>query len=79
MDHSNLKTASSYVNNLLLARGLLRNGKPVDFAKLAAPPTKKTDPGANATVTAQVINLVHDLILRKDVSLSPPLCDLELS
>lgn len=67
MDHSNLKTASTYVNNLLLARGLLRNGKPVDFARLAASHAKKPDSSNNATITAQVINLVHDLVLRKDV------------
>jgi len=69
MDQANLKTASTYVNNLLLARGLLRNGKPVDFVQLAYPrsSSKKPESGTNATLTAQVINLVHDLILRKDV------------
>lgn len=54
MDSDTLHTASTYLNNLLLARGLLRNGKSLDFAK----PTRDT--------RAQVINLVHDLLLRRD-------------
>ncbi|KXT03052.1 hypothetical protein AC578_675 [Pseudocercospora eumusae] len=54
MDHESLRTASTYLNNLLLARGLLRNGEPVDFVK----PSKES--------RAQIINLVHDLILRED-------------
>lgn len=84
MDPSNLKTASTYVNNLLLARGLLRNGKPVDFAALLEPENgrvnhdkdSKRDPKARKgdnngpQVVVQVINLVHDLILRRDVRLS---------
>lgn len=54
MDHDTLNTASTYLNNLLLARGLLRDSKPLDFAK----PTRET--------RAQIINLVHDLLLRRD-------------
>lgn len=54
MDHDTLNTASTYLNNLLLARGLLRDSKPLDFAK----PTRDT--------RAQIINLVHDLLLRRD-------------
>jgi hypothetical protein len=54
MDHESLRTASTYLNNLLLARGLLRNGDPIDFVK----PSKES--------RAQIINLVHDLILRED-------------
>ncbi|KAK1062490.1 hypothetical protein LTR74_010195 [Friedmanniomyces endolithicus] len=54
MDHESLRTAATYLNNLLLARGLLRNGEPVDFVK----PSKDS--------RAQIINLVHDLILRED-------------
>ena len=54
MDHESLRTASSYLNNLLLARGLLRNSEPIDFVK----PSKES--------RAQIINLVHDLILRED-------------
>ncbi|KAK4542746.1 hypothetical protein LTR36_006122 [Oleoguttula mirabilis] len=54
MDHESLRTASTYLNNLLLARGLLRNSEPIDFVK----PSKDS--------RAQIINLVHDLILRED-------------
>lgn len=54
MDSDTLHTASTYLNNLLLARGLLRNGKSLDFAK----PTRDT--------RAQTINLIHDLLLRRD-------------
>ena len=54
MDHESLRTASTYLNNLLLARGLLRNSTNIDFVK----PSKDS--------RAQIINLVHDLILRED-------------
>jgi hypothetical protein len=49
-----LRTASTYLNNLLLARGLLRNGADIDFVK----PSRES--------RAQIINLVHDLVLRSD-------------
>ncbi|WPH03269.1 Hypothetical protein R9X50_00614600 [Acrodontium crateriforme] len=54
MDHESLRTAATYLNNLLLARGLLRNSTAIDFVK----PSKES--------RAQIINLVHDLILRED-------------
>ena len=54
MDSESLRTASTYLNNLLLARGLLRNGADIDFVK----PSRES--------RAQIINLVHDLILRSD-------------
>ncbi|TID26947.1 Afadin and alpha-actinin-binding-domain-containing protein [Venturia nashicola] len=60
MDSQNLKAASAYINNLLLARGLLRNGKSVEFAR-----PSKGEGGTEATM-AQIINLVHDMILRRD-------------
>ncbi len=63
MDSKNLKTASSYINNLLLSRGLLRNGTPIAFAEPA-----KAEGGVDTTM-ARVMNLVHDLILRRDVGL----------
>jgi hypothetical protein len=63
MDPLNLKTASTYINNLLLTRGLLRNGKAIEFAR-----PHKADGGTDATM-AEIINLVHDMILRRDVSL----------
>lgn len=62
MDSFNLKTASTYVNNLLLARGLLHNGVHIEFAR-----PSKGEGGAEATM-ARIINLVHDMILRRDVS-----------
>lgn len=64
MDSQNLKAASAYINNLLLARGLLRNGKSVEFAR-----PSKGEGGTEATM-AQIINLVHDMILRRDVMVS---------
>ncbi|MCJ1401077.1 hypothetical protein MMC11_004289 [Xylographa trunciseda] len=60
MEPQNLQTASVYVNNLLLSRGLLRNGTPIEFAK-----PSKAEGGANATM-AQIINLIHDMVLRRD-------------
>jgi hypothetical protein len=61
MDKHNLQTASTYINNLLLARGLLRNGKPIDFAM-----PENGSGGANATM-ARIITLVNDLVLGRDV------------
>lgn len=57
-----MQTASTYINNLLLSRGLLRNGVPIDFADSA-----RTEGGVDATMS-KVLNLIHDLILRRDVS-----------
>lgn len=62
MEPQNLQTASSYINNLLLSRGLLRNGVAIEFAT-----PSKVEGGVDATM-AKVMNLVHDLILRRDVS-----------
>ena len=62
MDHTSLQTASTYINNLLLARGLLRNGEPIPFDQ--ARPSKSKD---GDTTMAKIMNLVHDLILRRDV------------
>jgi hypothetical protein len=64
MDSRNLETASNYINNLLLARGLLKNGKPIDFAQ-PGDGAEKSD----ATM-ANIINLVNDLVLRRDVRVS---------
>lgn len=61
MDTQSRKTASAYINNLLLSRGLLRNGTPIAFA---AP--EQAEGGLDATMS-QVMNLIHDLILRRDV------------
>ena len=60
MESHSLEKASQYLNNLLLARGLLSNGKPIDFAR----PSRH---GTNTDQTmSRVINLVHDLVLRRD-------------
>ncbi|USP79088.1 hypothetical protein yc1106_06362 [Curvularia clavata] len=60
MESHSLKTASTYINNLLLSRGLLRNGKPIEFAH-----PSRGEGGKEATM-AQIINLIHDLILKRD-------------
>lgn len=61
MEPHNLQVASDYINNVLLARGLLLSGTPIDFAH-----PENEDGGADATM-ARVINLVNDLVLRRDV------------
>ncbi|KAL8712061.1 MAG: hypothetical protein Q9225_007011 [Loekoesia sp. 1 TL-2023] len=60
MESRSLTTASAYVNNLLLSRGLLRNGTPIDFAT-----PEKAAGGMDATMV-KTMNLVHDLILQRD-------------
>lgn len=60
MDSGSLHNASAYLNNLLLARGLLRNGKSIDFACV------KKGSGETEHTMAKVINLVHDLVIRRD-------------
>ena len=61
MDSRSISTASTYINNLLLSRGLLRNGTPIDFAT-----QDKAATDGEATMV-KIMNLVHDLILRRDV------------
>ncbi|KAF2638460.1 hypothetical protein P280DRAFT_471552 [Massarina eburnea CBS 473.64] len=60
MDAYNLKTASVYINNLLLARGLVTDGKPIQFAH----PSRGE--GGKEVTMAQIINLVHSLVLKRD-------------
>jgi len=62
MESENLRTASSYINNLLLSRGLLRNGQTIDFSR-----PDKGEGGLEGTM-GRVMSLVNDLILRRDVS-----------
>lgn len=64
MESQSLRTASTYVNNLLLSRGLLRGGISIEFASPI-----KAEGGLDRTM-AQILNLVHDLILRRDVMIS---------
>lgn len=60
MDSHGLERASQYLNNLLLARGLLTSGKQIDFAR-----PDRHGQSTDATMS-RVINLVHDLVLRRD-------------
>lgn len=61
MEPHNLDAASTYINNVLLARGLLQGGTPIDFAQ------PENDEGGVDGTMARVINLVNDLVLRRDV------------
>ncbi|KAL3445977.1 hypothetical protein BJX65DRAFT_296638 [Aspergillus insuetus] len=55
-----LQAASTYINNVLLARGLVKSGRPIDFAN------PEDEDGGVATTMARIINLVNDLVLRRD-------------
>lgn len=60
IDADNLRTASLYINNQLLSRGLLRDGQSIDFA----------DPGRGEDLEeamGRIMSVVNDLILRRDV------------
>lgn len=61
IDMENLRTASSYINNQLLSRGLLRDGQTIDFANLDG------DDGDSMATHGRIISIVNDLILRRDV------------
>ncbi|KAH7026120.1 Afadin and alpha-actinin-binding-domain-containing protein [Microdochium trichocladiopsis] len=56
----NLRTASLYINNQLLSRGLLRDGQSIDFANPGA------DPGGLAAAMGRIMSVVNDLILKRD-------------
>ncbi|KJZ78287.1 hypothetical protein HIM_02325 [Hirsutella minnesotensis 3608] len=60
IDTENLYTASLYINNQLVSRGLLRDGQTIDFAQLGQ------DEQTTATTAARIISVVNDLILRRD-------------
>ncbi|PHH75231.1 hypothetical protein CDD82_4531 [Ophiocordyceps australis] len=60
VDTANLRTASLYINNQLLSRGLLRDDETIDFANLG-----HLDDGVPDTAS-RIIKLVNDLILRRD-------------
>jgi hypothetical protein len=67
IDSDNLRTASLYINNQLLSRGLLRDGQNIDFA----------DPDAGEGLQGtmgKIMGVVNDLILRRDVSCLYILC-----
>jgi hypothetical protein len=68
MESDNLRTASLYINNQLLSRGLLRNGQTIEFAR------PSTGEGGVDGTMGRVMSVINDLILRRDVSFSfPPL------
>ncbi|KAJ6440471.1 nima interactive protein [Purpureocillium lavendulum] len=60
VDTENLRTASLYINNQLLSRGLLRDGQTIDFANLG------NGEEESAATRARIISVVNDLILRRD-------------
>ncbi|KAI0420592.1 Afadin and alpha-actinin-binding-domain-containing protein [Xylaria grammica] len=60
IDPENLRTASLYINNQLLSRGLLRDGQNIDFAD-----PEGSDGGLEAAM-GRIISVVNDLILRRD-------------
>ena len=57
----NLRTASLYINNQLLSRGLLRDGHNIPFDDPAGGQN-----GLEETM-GDIISVVNDLILRRDV------------
>lgn len=65
IDTDNLRTASLYINNQLLSRGLLRDGDSIDFASSAT----CSDDGA--AISGRIISILNDLILRRDVRTIP--------
>ncbi|KAI0186490.1 Afadin and alpha-actinin-binding-domain-containing protein, partial [Xylaria flabelliformis] len=60
IDPENLRTASLYINNQLLSRGLLRDGQNIDFAD-----PEGSDDGLQINM-GRIISVVNDLILRRD-------------
>ncbi len=64
IDPDNLRTASLYINNQLLSRGLLRDGQDIDFAD-----PEGSDGGLQVAM-GRIIGVVNDLILRRDVRVS---------
>ncbi|KAG6107564.1 hypothetical protein E4U14_004100 [Claviceps sp. LM454 group G7] len=60
IDTENLRTASLYINNQLLSRGLLRDGDSIDFAGAWLRDEE------DAAVSGRIISLLNDLILRRD-------------
>jgi hypothetical protein len=67
IDPENLRTASLYINNQLLSRGLLRDGQNIDFAN-----PEECEGGLQAAM-GRIISVVNDLILRRDVRVPSPI------
>ncbi|KAM0459582.1 hypothetical protein ACHAPV_005293 [Trichoderma viride] len=60
IDAENLWTASQYINNQLLSRGLLRDGRDIDFVGLGE------DEYSTAETASRIISILNDLIIRRD-------------
>ena len=65
IESENLRTASIYINNQLLSRGLLRDGQNIDFADPDA------GRGGLPATMGHIMGVVNDLILRRDVRARP--------
>lgn len=61
VDPDNLRTASLYINNQLMSRGLLRDGHNIDFAD------PESSEGGLQDTMGKVMSVINDLILRRDV------------
>ncbi|OHE95556.1 NIMA interactive protein [Colletotrichum orchidophilum] len=59
-ENDNLRTASLYINNQLLSRGLLRDGQTINFAD------PDGNPGGTDATMGKIMSIVNDLILRRD-------------
>ncbi|KAF9882325.1 nima interactive protein [Colletotrichum karsti] len=59
-DNENLRTASLYINNQLLSRGLLSDGQTINFAD------PDDNPGGVDATMGKIMSIVNDLILRRD-------------
>jgi hypothetical protein len=62
IDLDNLRTASLYINNQLLSRGLINDGETIRFDRPG------DSDGALGDTMGQIMSVVNDLILRRDVS-----------
>ncbi|KAL6908315.1 Afadin and alpha-actinin-binding domain-containing protein [Trichoderma evansii] len=60
IDADNLWTASQYINNQLLSRGLLRDGRDIDFTGLGE------EEFSTAETSGRIISILNDLIIRRD-------------
>ncbi len=73
IESENLRTASLYLNNQLLSRGLLRDGQTLDFARPGHTEAEVAD------TMSRIMAVVNDLILRRDVSCLPSTLSLFLA
>lgn len=62
IDLDNLRTASLYINNQLLSRGLIQDGQTIRFDRPGDSDSQLAD------TMGRIMGVVNDLILRRDVS-----------